>query len=156
MVEINPALCRESGAEPRALASNEAVCLFAFATRASGREMRLPDDAREQRLMLHPVGSVVALTGIVPLTDYCGAEAERKLADIAWLAPRAHQHLTMPQRRCQGCFKRGGPRIVHASRTKTPLSCLPPNREGQREMPPVIRGAPARIILKWLANGHRY
>ena len=95
MVEINPALCRGSGAEPRVLASNEAVCLFAFATRASGREMRLPHNARGQRLMLHPVGSVVALTGIVPLTDYCGAEAERKLADIAWLAPRAHQHATL-------------------------------------------------------------
>jgi hypothetical protein len=45
--------------------------------------------------MLHRVGSVVALTSIVPLTDYCGAEAERRLADITWLAPRVHQHATL-------------------------------------------------------------
>ena len=41
--------------------------------------MRLPEDTGEQRLMLHPVGSVAALTGIVPLTDYCGAEAGRSI-----------------------------------------------------------------------------
>ena len=95
MMEINPALGRESGVKPRVLASNEAVWLFAFATGASAREMRLPEDTGEQRLMLHRVGSVAALTGIVPLTDYCGAEAGRRLADIAWLAPRAHQHASL-------------------------------------------------------------
>ena len=95
MVEINLASCRESGAEPRVLESNEAVCLFAFVTGPSAHETLLPGDAREQRLMLHRVGSVVALTSIVPLTDYCGAEAERRLADITWLAPRAHQHATL-------------------------------------------------------------
>jgi hypothetical protein len=95
MVEINPASCRESGAEPRLLESNEAVCLFAFATGASAREMLLPGDAREQRLMLHRVGLVTALIGIVSLTDYCGAEAERRFGDIAWLAPRAHYHAAL-------------------------------------------------------------
>ncbi len=95
MVESNLASCRESGAEPRVLESNEAVCLFAFVTGPSAHETLLPGDAREQRLMLHRVGSVVALTSIVPLTDYCGAEAERRLADITWLAPRAHQHATL-------------------------------------------------------------
>jgi hypothetical protein len=95
MVECNLASCRESGAEPRVLESNEAVCLFAFVTRTSAHETLLPGDAREQRLMLHQVGSVVALISIVPLTDYCGAEAERRLADITWLAPRAHQHATL-------------------------------------------------------------
>jgi hypothetical protein len=95
MVESNLASCRESGAEPRVLESNEAVCLFAFVTGPSAHETLLPGDAREQRLMLHRVGSVVALTSIVPLTDYCGAEAERRLADITWLAPRVHQHATL-------------------------------------------------------------
>ena len=54
--------------------------------------MRLPDDARQQRLMLHRVGSVAALIGIVPLADYSGAEAESRFADIAWLAPRVRRH----------------------------------------------------------------
>ena len=45
--------------------------------------------------MLHQVGPVAALIGVVPLADYCGAEAELRLADIAWLAPRAHQHATL-------------------------------------------------------------
>jgi len=95
MVESNPALHRERGVEPRVPASDEAICLFAFATGKGAHVMRLPDDAWEQGLLLHQVGSVAALIGIVPLTDYSGAEAEQKLTDIAWLAPRVRRHASL-------------------------------------------------------------
>lgn len=88
----NTALRGESGVELRVPASDEVVCLFAFTGGAGVHEMRLPDDARQQRLMLHRVGSVAALIGIVPLADYSGAEAELRFADIAWLAPRVRRH----------------------------------------------------------------
>ncbi|HUZ91970.1 MAG TPA: GvpL/GvpF family gas vesicle protein [Methylocella sp.] len=92
MVESIPALRRESDAQPQVPASGEAVCLFAFATVAGVLERRLPGDAGQQRLMLHKVGSVAALIGIVPTAEYCGDEAEQRLADIAWLAPRVRRH----------------------------------------------------------------
>jgi hypothetical protein len=95
MVDNNPALRRECGIEPLVPAGDEAVSLFAFASGAGEHEIRLPGDAREQRLMLHRVGSVAALIGIVPLTDYSGAEAEQRLADITWLAPRVRRHAAL-------------------------------------------------------------
>lgn len=102
MVESSPVLHRESGVEQRVPANDEAVCLFAFTAGASAHEMRLPEDAREQRLMLHKVGSVAALIGIVPLADYSGTEAEARFADIAWLAPRIRRHAELVEWAMQG------------------------------------------------------
>ena len=42
--------------------------------------------------MLLGVGSVAALVGLVPIADYSGADSERHLSDIAWLAPRVRRH----------------------------------------------------------------
>ncbi|UTD29189.1 GvpL/GvpF family gas vesicle protein [Bradyrhizobium sp. WD16] len=82
----------QGGADARHQASDQAVCLFAFVAESAVHDMRLPDDVCEQRLMLHRVGSVAALIGIVPLSDYSGADAERRFADVAWLAPRVRRH----------------------------------------------------------------
>lgn len=102
MVESNQTLRGPNGVEQRVSANDEAVCLFAFAAGASAHEMRLPDGAREQRLMLHHVGSVAALIGIVPLADYSGTEAELRFADIAWLAPRVRRHAELVEWAMQG------------------------------------------------------
>jgi hypothetical protein len=67
------------------------VCLFAFAKAADMLSLP-PLDRSDQQLIIHRAGSLAALIGIVPATDYCGADAERRLADIAWLAPRARRH----------------------------------------------------------------
>lgn len=93
MTKVDP--LRDSDAAPPVLASEDAVCLFAFAQSSGATERRLPDAALERRLILHCVGSVAALIGIVPVTDYCGIDAERRLADIAWLAPRVRRHAAL-------------------------------------------------------------
>lgn len=82
----------QGGVDARYSAGDQAVCLFAFVAGDAVHEMRLPDDIWDQRLMLHRVGSVAALIGIVPLSDYSGADAERRFADVAWLAPRVRRH----------------------------------------------------------------
>jgi hypothetical protein len=86
---------RERGAVPAMPANGEAICLFAFAKSNRASEPRLPDAIFEQRLILHRVGAVSALIGIVPVADYCGIDAERRLADIAWLAPRVRRHAAL-------------------------------------------------------------
>ena len=43
-------------------------------------------------MLLHCVDSIVALVGVVPMADYRGADSERHLSDVAWLAPRVRRH----------------------------------------------------------------
>lgn len=71
--------------------SASVACLFAFA-KAADMLPPPPLDGTDQQLIVHRVGSLAALIGIVPATDYCGVDAERRLADIAWLAPRVRRH----------------------------------------------------------------
>ena len=56
----------------------------------------------ERRLILHRVGSVAALIGIVPVADYCGTDAERRLTDIVWLTPRVRRHAALVEWAMQG------------------------------------------------------
>lgn len=72
--------------------AEEAVCVFAFADAALTPPPPWPPEVFERKVFLHCAGTVAALAGAVSLEDYCGAEAERRLADAAWLAPRARRH----------------------------------------------------------------
>ncbi|VFU16386.1 protein of unknown function (plasmid) [Methylocella tundrae] len=95
---------RNSAAAPPPIAGEEVICLFAFAQYDGALERRPPEAVLERRLILHRVGSVAALIGVVPVADYCGADAERRLADVAWLAPA----------RAPSCRPRrlGGPMVI--------------------------------------------
>ena len=73
-----------------ALSGRDAICLYALARRSHAPEF--PAAAYEERLRLHGVGSIAAVIGIVPIAEYCGVDAERNLADVAWLAPRVRRH----------------------------------------------------------------
>ncbi len=73
-----------------ALAEEDVICLYALARRRGTPEVPAAD--HEERIQLHGVGAVVAVIGIVPIAEYCGLEAERNLADAAWLAPRVRRH----------------------------------------------------------------
>ena len=42
--------------------------------------------------ILHRAGPIAALIGMVPLAEYCGADAAHHLGDLAWLAPRTMHH----------------------------------------------------------------
>jgi len=42
--------------------------------------------------ILHRAGPIAALIGMVPLSEYCGADAAHHLSDLAWLAPRTTHH----------------------------------------------------------------
>ncbi|WPP03075.1 GvpL/GvpF family gas vesicle protein [Methylocella tundrae] len=86
---------RNSAAAPPPIAGEEVICLFAFAQYDGALERRPPEAVLERRLILHRVGSVAALIGVVPVADYCGADAERRLADVAWLAPRVRRHAAL-------------------------------------------------------------
>jgi hypothetical protein len=92
MAEVESRLPGDNGANSSVLARETAICLFAFAECADALRQRLPDATIEQRLMLHCVGCVAALVGVVPIDDYHGADSERRLSDIAWLAPRVRRH----------------------------------------------------------------
>ena len=74
------------------LMNEEAFSLFAFTDCADALQRHLPDATIEHRLVLHRIGTVAALVGAMPSSDYCGAESERHMIDIAWLAPRARRH----------------------------------------------------------------
>lgn len=72
--------------------SETAICLFAFAQAVDRLPPRPPHATLEERLVLHRVGSIVALAGVMSIADYKGANSERRLSDIAWLAPRVRRH----------------------------------------------------------------
>jgi hypothetical protein len=72
------------------LEGSEAICLFVFAQ--SDNVRKRPSEAVDERLILRRVGSIAALIGAVPISDYCGAAGERNLADAAWIAPRVRRH----------------------------------------------------------------
>jgi hypothetical protein len=92
MTEGEPPEVAGRGARQACLDSGEAICLFAFVERADALWPPFPDGALGDRLAMRPMGSIAALVGIVPLADYCGDDAERHLADVAWLAPRVRHH----------------------------------------------------------------
>ncbi|MGO9740677.1 MAG: GvpL/GvpF family gas vesicle protein [Roseiarcus sp.] len=91
MAEVQTLSPRDDGAEASHQAGETAVCLFAFASSADALGP-LPDAMFEQRLLLHRVNSVGALVGVVPIAEYVGADSERRLSDVAWLAPRVRRH----------------------------------------------------------------
>jgi hypothetical protein len=92
MAGAEPLFPGEDGADSSGLASETAICLFGFAERVDAPRPPQPDARLERRLMLLGVGSVAALVGLVPIADYSGADSERHLSDIAWLAPRVRRH----------------------------------------------------------------
>ena len=75
---------------PAILPEQDAICLFALARRALAPDF--PPAEHGERLRLHGAGSIAAVIGIVPIAEYSGVDAERNLADIAWLAPRVRRH----------------------------------------------------------------
>lgn len=92
MVELEQLVPPSESTRSSGLASERAICLFAFAESVTAPQRDLPDVTFERELFLHCVGSIVALVGVVPIADYCGADSERHLTDIAWLAPRVRRH----------------------------------------------------------------
>jgi hypothetical protein len=92
MAEVGLLAPRDASTNTSGLVSETAICLFAFAEGIDALRPRPPDATLEQRLMLHRVGSIVALVGVIPILDYNGADSERHLSDIAWLAPRVRRH----------------------------------------------------------------
>ena len=73
-----------------ALAKQDAICLYALARHCHAPEV--PAAEYVGRIQLHSVGSITAVIGIVPIDEYCGVDAERNLANVAWLAPRVRRH----------------------------------------------------------------
>jgi hypothetical protein len=55
-------LLSDSGATPSVPASEEAICLFAFAETSCALDRRPPEATLERRLVPHRVGSVAALS----------------------------------------------------------------------------------------------
>jgi hypothetical protein len=85
----SPPLNDERGRSPD-LAAETVACLFGFTEAPEARE--LPEATLERQLLWRRVGSVTALVGLVPLSDYRGLDGEGPARDIAWLAPRLHRH----------------------------------------------------------------
>ncbi|MGA2793156.1 MAG: GvpL/GvpF family gas vesicle protein [Roseiarcus sp.] len=102
MAEVEPRSPGDNGADSSVLMRETAICLFAFAECADARRPHPPEATIERRLMLHCVGSVAALVGVVPIADYQGADSERHLSDIAWLAPRVRRHAELVAWMTQG------------------------------------------------------
>lgn len=81
-----------SGADSSRSPTGEAICLFAFAKAENAPAPPKANEAFEQRILTHRVGPIIALAGVVRIDDYCGADAERRLSDVAWVAPRVRRH----------------------------------------------------------------
>lgn len=75
-----------------ALKGNEALYLF-YLTDTENRDdtehFEIEDRAS---LLVHSYAGFVALLGMVSIDDFCGPEAERRLADLGWVAERALRH----------------------------------------------------------------
>ncbi len=78
-------------------AGEDAIDLFAFLDPGSIGLSPLPAGEGEERLMTHRVGSVAALIGFARVGDYCGPDSAARLADVAWLEPRARRHAELIQ-----------------------------------------------------------
>jgi hypothetical protein len=87
-------LCETAPAE--AASGGVAVYLYALIDGAAAFiEPGMAADGESGPLIqpiLHRAGPIAALIGMVPLSEYCGADAARHLSDLAWLAPRTMQH----------------------------------------------------------------
>ena len=69
----------------------QAVYLFGL-TCADRLEQLQQLTYHDNSLLLHSVASVLAIYTWVPLTEFCGTEAETRMQDLAWLLPRAQYH----------------------------------------------------------------
>lgn len=51
-----------------------------------------PESGQLDRLFLHRHGNLCAISKRVSLDEFCGSDADRRLADPAWVTPRAIDH----------------------------------------------------------------
>jgi hypothetical protein len=65
-----------------------AIYLFCLAR----ADRQLDHVIQESQIFLHKYADIVAVLKYVPLEEFCGAEAESRLQELAWVAPRASQH----------------------------------------------------------------
>ncbi len=101
---------RGEAAPGEAAPGGEAIYLYALIEGAAafaegGTEAVIEAGGESDRLIqpiLHRAGPIAALIGMVPLCDYCGAEAAHHLSDLAWLAPRTMQHAAVLRQAVQG------------------------------------------------------
>lgn len=92
MTAAEPISFRDGSVSSLGVASDSAIWLFAFAEHLDVLQQHLPQASYERQLVLHRVGSVLALVGIVPNADYCGPNSESHLTDAAWLGARVRRH----------------------------------------------------------------
>ncbi len=91
---------------PGEIERGEAVYLYALIDGAAGFAEGTTEAGGESdrftQPILHRAGPIAALIGMVPLRDYCGAEAAHHLSDLAWLAPRTMHHAAVLRQAMQG------------------------------------------------------
>jgi len=95
-VDLPGEVTREAVASGEAAPGAEAVYLYALVNGAAafvdaGLDALGGNDWFSPPI-LHRAGPIGALIGIVPLSDYRGAEAAHHLSDLTWLAPRTMHH----------------------------------------------------------------
>jgi transitional endoplasmic reticulum ATPase len=84
-------------------AENQALYLFHLtaAESAARAELAVVDDSAS--IFAHCHAGLAAMLGVVAIDEFCGPEAERKLADLGWMGERAFRH----QRVIEQGFQRG-------------------------------------------------
>ncbi len=50
------------------------------------------DNFAEPEIFLHPFSGISAVLSRVSTEEFCGAEAEAHMQELAWITPRAHRH----------------------------------------------------------------
>lgn len=71
----------------------EALSLFGFLPWVA--TLVPPAATDDGAVRLCRAGELAALFGVVRVADYCGADGERNLVDLAWLAPRLRHHAAL-------------------------------------------------------------
>jgi hypothetical protein len=95
MTEHDVAFAGERGDRPLAVPSDDAIELFAFCDRRAMPDRPPTGEPFGTGTLLHRVGPIAALVAVVPMAEYCGADAEGHLADLAWIAPRIGRHAAL-------------------------------------------------------------
>lgn len=72
--------------------STDAVYLYCLGRAACFAARPLPDPHGGPPLLLQPAGELVAVLTEVARSEFCGAAAERRLADPAWVAGKVAHH----------------------------------------------------------------
>ena len=96
--------------------ADQAIYVYAFVATGQLDGLQVTMHA-DRPLLIHQVGTVSALVSRVSATEFCSIDAERNMAEPAWIMPRIRHHEAVVE-----TAMKWSPYSPYASRRYTPAS----------------------------------